>query len=810
MKTEWRQVDLLPAIILLFCLVAASCSGANQPAGTRTGEKAPGEIIVAEGCDLSTTADLQQQELIRTLLGDVSIEGEPAVITIDYPDDGSVFPPDMISPTFLWHDRAKEADSWLVEVSFADEGSRINLLVPGGAPPIGEIDPRCIGESNALYEPTPYQASAMAWQPSADVWQAIKANTAGSPATVTLSGFASDKPLRLLSRGSVQLSTSLDPVDAPIFYRDVPLMPSTTKDGAIKPLSKGAVPLIAWRLRDVSRKDSRLLLEDMPTCANCHSFSADGRTLGMDIDGPNGDKGAYGIINIEKETVIEAESVISWNSYEDRPEGHITLGFLSRMSPDGSHVITTVNESLYVQNFMDYRFCQVFYPTRGVLAHYSRETGEINLLPGADDQEYVYCDPVWTPDGETIIFARARARDPYPKGRPRAVKAGDPNETPMRYDLFRMPWNGGLGGVPVSIEGASANGMSNTFPKVSPDGKWIVFVKCANGQLMRPDGRLWIIPVEGGKGREMNCNQTLMNSWHSFSPNGRWVVFSSKANTPYTQMFLTHIGEKGDDTPALLIEGSTLANRAVNIPEFVNIAYDDLVKISVPAVDHWRHLSRGAKLSREGNHQSAVAEFTMALEGEMHEWRSNDWKTHANMGMSLLALGRGDEGIKHLRRSLELKPNNPEAHTNLGYALARSGNGEEALEHLDAAVQLNPRDAKTWFNLATMKMNMGDKEGALEDYTEAIRVQPDDAGAYNGRGTLLMAMGDLPAALSDFNSSLRINPNDPTPWYFRAMIRNEKGDLSGAAQDAREAMKRAPAGSPQHRDIEALLSQIGR
>ena len=42
--------------------------------------------------------------------------------------------------------------------------------------------------------------------------------------------------------------------------------------------------------------------------------------------------------------------------------------------------------------------------------------------------------------------------------------------------------------------------MSNTFPKVSPDGKWIVFVQCKNGQLMRPDSKLWIVPARGRRG----------------------------------------------------------------------------------------------------------------------------------------------------------------------------------------------------------------------------------------------------------------------------------------------------------------------
>ena len=100
---------------------------------------------------------------------------------------------------------------------------------------------------------------------------------------------------------------------------------------------------------------------------------------------------------------------------------------------------------------------------------------------------------------------------------------------------------------------------------------------------MRPDSQLYIVPAAGGAARRMRCNTPLMNSWHSFSPNGRWLVFSSKSRSPYTQMFLTHIDEDGNDSPAILIENSTAANRAVNIPEFVNIPPDGMLKIEAPA-----------------------------------------------------------------------------------------------------------------------------------------------------------------------------------------------------------------------------------
>ena len=69
--------------------------------------------------------------------------------------------------------------------------------------------------------------------------------------------------------------------------------------------------------------------------------------------------------------------MITWNAFKDRLPGSNTLGFLSQVSPDGRHAVSTVNEELYVANFTNYRFGQVFYPTRGELAVYSSETGQL-------------------------------------------------------------------------------------------------------------------------------------------------------------------------------------------------------------------------------------------------------------------------------------------------------------------------------------------------------------------------------------------------------------------------------------------------
>jgi len=83
--------------------------------------------------------------LLLTGLGMASAcaQSGTAPIVIDYPAGGSVFPPDMAAPTFLWRDPAPGAVSWRIDVSFADGSAAIHVTAKGERMRIGEIDPRC-------------------------------------------------------------------------------------------------------------------------------------------------------------------------------------------------------------------------------------------------------------------------------------------------------------------------------------------------------------------------------------------------------------------------------------------------------------------------------------------------------------------------------------------------------------------------------------------------------------------------------------------------------------------------------------------
>jgi tetratricopeptide (TPR) repeat protein len=717
-----------------------------------------------------------------------------APIVIDYPANGSIFPPDMAAPVFLWRDPAVGAVSWRIDVSFADGSAAIHATSKGEPMRIGEIDPRCVSPNNKPPSLTPEQAAAHTWMPDAADWAAIKKQSVAGPATIAISGFAAGNGGQALSRGQMLLHTSVDPVGAPIFYRDVPLMPSKSQTGVIKPLDSALIPLIAWRLRDVSQPQSRVLLTDMHTCANCHSFADNGSTLGMDLDGPDNDKSLYTLAPVQKVMTIRNEDVVSWASFRDELGSQLRVGFMSRVSPDGRRVVTTIkppganrDQLYYVSNFTDYRFLQVFYPVSGILVWYDRDAKKLQPLPGADDPKYVQANAVWSPDGKYLVFDRAVAKSPSPPGGKMATYANDPAEVQIQYDLYRIPFNDGKGGKAEPIAGASQNGMSNSFPKVSPDGKWIVFVQAKNGLLMRPDSKLYIVPAEGGQARLMSCNTSLMNSWHSFSPNGRWLVFSSKSRTPYTQMFLTHIDAEGHDSPAILIENSTAANRAVNIPEFVNTAPGGIERIDVPAADFYRQFDVAAALTKKGDFAAAIAEWTKTL-----AMGSDDARARYNYGLSLAGTGRTEDAIAQYRKALAMQPDYADAHNNLGNALARTGHLDEAIPQYRLAVESDPESPEAHNNLGAALMREGTYDEAIVQFQKALELRPGGAMAEANLGHALLVQNKTDEAKAHLERALQISPDMVEARFDLGAVLMKNGQRAEALALWRQALRQAP------------------
>ena len=745
--------------------------------------------------------------------GVLAAETAPRPVTIDYPLNRSIFPPEITPPTFIWHDAAETPDQWRIEFHFADGSAPLRFESKGPHPVIGATDPRCVAPTNQLPSLSPEQATSHTWSPDAATWTRIEKHSVTRPAEVVITGFDRADEDRPVSRGEASLSTSKDPVGAPIFYRDVPLMPSATEKGVIKPLASNAIHLIEWRLRSIDQTRSRVVLQEMHTCANCHSFSRDGRTLGMDMDGPQNDKGLYAVVSLKPDTVIRNGDMIHWNPSYDRQFAFNRVGFMSQVSPSGRYVLTMLTpgdrppqNNYYVANFKDYRFLQVFYPTRGVLYWYDRATGERHPLPGADDPNYVQTNGVWSPDEKYIVFARAKSREPYSLGVKLATHANDPNEAQIQYDLCRVPFNGGRGGKLEPITGASANGMSNSFPKVSPDGRWIVFVEARNAELMRPDSQLYIVPFEGGKARRLDANMYPMNSWHSWSPNGHWLVFSSKSRGPYTRMYLTHIDEQGNSSPAIFIDDPTAANRAVNLPEFVNIPSDGLMKIETPAVDMYRDFDRAVELAEAGQEEASIAEWKKLTAED-----PDDARIHNNLGAALIRTAGFTQAIPELEKALQLNRQYNIVHVNLAHAFLGAGQPDQAVAEYEKAVTIYPDSADLHNSYGNALRAQGNLDGALQQYSLAIGIDPKLADAHNNLGLVLLQKQDRSSeAEQEFRTAISLNPKFADAENNLGTLVGQEGKDAEAEQLFRDAIRDNSAFARAMVNLAATLASEGR
>lgn len=718
-------------------------------------------------------------------------------LAITYPQDTTLFPPDIVAPTVTWQGGGATIESWTVQV-------------------------RTDGDDDLQFT-----TGERRWRPSIEDWNEIKRRSAERDAVVTVTAAPSGEST------SVAIRTSEHPVGDALFYREVPL-PFLT---AVQDPSR-----IRWRFGTVDSEDAPpIVLEDLPVCGNCHSFADDGSTLGLDVDYGN-DKGGYAILPVSRQMELDDEKIITWSDYE-RDDGELTFGLLSQVSPDGRYVISTVKDRAVFVATPGIEFSQLFFPIKGILVVYDTETGTYAPLPGADDPAYVQSNPTWSPDGESIVFARAKVyqKDSVANASSILLDENDvpefiEDEEPFKFDLYRVPFNEGRGGEALPIEGASHDGMSNFFAKFSPDGKWIVFCKAENYMLLMPDSELYIVPAEGGEARRLRANTKRMNSWHSFSSNGRWLVFSSKAFTPYTQLLLTHIDEQGRSTPPVVLERFTGSDRAANIPEFVPLPADAIAKIEERFLDAYSFLRAGMANERTGNYPGAVRAYQRGLAVEpdnvellnalgfslFQQGKSQEavatfekalaldpthWKTHNNMALASIDLGELALAEAHYRESLAIEPQ-PAIYSDLGFVLERQGIGDEAVAMYRKALALDPGSAAAHTNLAGFLARTGDFAGAERHYRAALEQEPS-APAHTGLGFALWKQGRVDDAIARLRDAIETDPKHVPAYDQLGTILVEQGRLTEAAASYRRLLRYTPSATA-HEKLAEILTRLGR
>lgn len=186
--------------------------------------------------------------------------------------------------------------------------------------------------------------------------------------------------------------------------------------------------------------------------------------------------------------------------------------------------------------------------------------------------------PSFSPDGKRLYFCSARAVT-----MPDSIKE-------VKYDLcsIQLDLEKKLYGRQVdTVIQASANNRSVSFPRISPDGRFLLYTEHNYGNFSiwhrEADLKMYDlvnkVPVDVAV-----LNSTEAESYHAWSSNGRWVIFSSRRGDGlYTRPYIAHIDTNGvAGKPFLLPQKNSTyyiyQDRSYNIPEFMTGKIENLEK----------------------------------------------------------------------------------------------------------------------------------------------------------------------------------------------------------------------------------------
>lgn len=199
---------------------------------------------------------------------------------------------------------------------------------------------------------------------------------------------------------------------------------------------------------------------------------------------------------------------------------------------------------------------------------YDTERNEMSSIAGKDTSDYMDTFPEWSPDGKYVYFCRA------PK-----YKKGIDFRT-IKYDMFRRSFDPEamtFGDGELVFDARSVN-KSVSFPRVSPDGKYLVFTlhNFGNFSIWHKEADLYVIELMSGKTEKMPLNSDETESYHSWSSNGKWLVFSSKRGDGLTaRPYFAYFNSPDDIGKPFVLpqKDPTLYDRMIltfNKPEFLD------------------------------------------------------------------------------------------------------------------------------------------------------------------------------------------------------------------------------------------------
>lgn len=288
--------------------------------------------------------------------------------------------------------------------------------------------------------------------------------------------------------------------------------------------------------------DNRDGMPDHESCLNCHSYQ-NHRTQQM-LYHKRGEGGGTVIVRNGKATLHT----------DLRREGMMSNPVYPAWHPTDDVVAFSTNRTGQFFHTQDAQKVEV-QDAISALAIYDVEADVMYPLPIDSCQLDVF--PTWNPEGTMLYYCSAHfesADDNSHQGeewiKHRQREMAD-RHTEVRYNLYARPYNAQQHslGEPALVLNLDSLGLSASLPRISPDGRYLLFAAAPYGcfHIWHKEADIRAFDMQTKQLLPLSeLNSMGADSYPSFTDNGRWIVLASRRNdNNYSRVFIAYFDESG-------------------------------------------------------------------------------------------------------------------------------------------------------------------------------------------------------------------------------------------------------------------------
>lgn len=178
-------------------------------------------------------------------------------------------------------------------------------------------------------------------------------------------------------------------------------------------------------------------------------------------------------------------------------------------------------------------------------------------------------------------------------------------------------------------------------------------------------------------------------------------------------------------------------------------------------------------------------------------------------GIASLQLGKEQQGLEAIHKSLELAPGKASLRLTLAHYHKSRGDEAKALEQLRAAHAAEPKNLPAARELLAQLMGMKQQAEAEALLEQLLKQNPADAGTQNLAGQFRLVLGDLPAAEKHFGEALRADAASGPARFGLANIALRQNKPDEALAQYEQVISANPGLSAAYKGVASALELKG-